>query len=69
MSNAISHFFAMGGYALYIWPAYGVSAVVLGWIAIASWRRTKANEAELKKLQDQSPHRRRRASVQVEETP
>ena len=55
MSDAISHFLAMGGYALYIWPAYGVSAVVMGWIAIASWRRTKVNEAELKKLQDAEP--------------
>jgi hypothetical protein len=40
----------------------------MGWIAIASWRRTKVNEAELKKLQDQSPHRRRRAAVRAEET-
>jgi heme exporter protein D len=68
MSDAISDFFAMGGYALYIWPAYGVSTVVMAWIAIASWRRTKANEAELKKLQELSPHRRRRAAVQAEET-
>lgn len=26
----MAHFFAMGGYAVYIWPAYGVSAAGLG---------------------------------------
>jgi heme exporter protein D len=24
-----SHFFAMGGYAVYVWSAYGVAALVL----------------------------------------
>lgn len=27
--SAVAHFFAMGGYALYVWGAYGVTAVVM----------------------------------------
>lgn len=29
MLNTISQWFTMGGYSLYIWPAYGVVCVVL----------------------------------------
>ncbi len=36
---AMSDFFAMGGYAAYIWPAYGVSAVVLAGLGLLIWRR------------------------------
>jgi heme exporter protein D len=40
----MSAFFEMGGYAGYVWPAYGVAALVLiglGWTSIAAYRRTK----------------------------
>jgi heme exporter protein D len=40
----MSAFFAMGGYAGYVWPAYGVAAAVLigmAWTSIATHRRTK----------------------------
>lgn len=30
-----SEFFHMGGYALYVWIAYGVTLVVLGMVALA----------------------------------
>jgi len=32
MTGSMTHFFAMGGYAAFVWPAYGVS---LGGIALA----------------------------------
>ncbi len=32
-----STFFAMGGYAAYVWPAYAISVVSLLALAIASW--------------------------------
>ena len=64
--TSVIKFFEMGGYAVYVWSAYAVAAVVLAGIAIASWRRTRTHEAELQALQDASPHRRRRAS-RVEE--
>jgi heme exporter protein D len=66
MMDAMMHFLAMGGYAAYVWPAYGLMAVVLAGIAYFSWRRAKAYEAELQALQEASPHRRRRAA-RVEE--
>jgi heme exporter protein D len=46
----MSHFLAMGGYAAYVWPAYGVS--LLGLIAalvltLRAYRKAKAMLAEL----------------------
>ena len=39
-------FFAMGGYAMYVWPAYAVFFIVLAWdwIAPAFRRRQLLNE-------------------------
>ena len=40
----MSGFFAMGGYAAFIWPAYGVSALALiaaAWQCWAAWRAAK----------------------------
>ena len=34
----------MGGYAAYVWPAYGIALLVLGgmsWTSIANYRRTR----------------------------
>jgi heme exporter protein D len=33
----MSAWLAMGGYAAYVWPAYGVGLVVLGGLAAFSW--------------------------------
>jgi heme exporter protein CcmD len=44
--------FDMGSYGIYIWPAYGVSAVALiGAVVwtVTSWRRAKAKLAALEK--------------------
>lgn len=35
----MSDFFAMGGYAAYVWPAYGLSALGLGGLVVWTWRR------------------------------
>jgi heme exporter protein CcmD len=45
-------FWAMGGYAQFIWPAYGVSA--LGLIAAVAWTlgAYKAAKARLKALEE-----------------
>lgn len=46
----MSEFFNMGGYAGYIWPAYGVSALVLiGLIvqSLAAYRRASREVANL----------------------
>ena len=44
--------FDMGAYGVYIWPAYGISALgILGAIVwtLVSWRRAKAKLAALEK--------------------
>ena len=41
----------MGGYAVYVWPAYAVAVVILGGIAVQSWRRYRASLRELGRLQ------------------
>jgi heme exporter protein D len=41
----MAEFFAMGGYGVYIWPAYGVSVLTLAVAVIASLRaHAKARE-------------------------
>ena len=40
----MSEFFAMGGYAGYIWPAYVISIGALIVLGVASWRALKHNE-------------------------
>lgn len=37
-------FFEMGGYAAYVWPAYGVSALALIVLAVLSWRAMRRSE-------------------------
>jgi heme exporter protein D len=37
-------FFAMGGYAAFVWPAYAVSVAALAAVAFASWRGMKRSE-------------------------
>ena len=46
--------FDMGTYAVYIWPAYGVSALALIGVALwtlLAWRRAKARLAQLEERQ------------------
>ena len=52
------NFLAMGGYAAFIWPAFGIAAVVLTVLFLASWRAAKAREAELDAMPQ--PERRER---------
>ncbi len=49
--TAIESWFAMGGYAGFVWPAYGVAAIVLGGLALVSWRRHRRSGDTLARLQ------------------
>lgn len=43
----MAEFFAMGGYAVYIWPAYGIAAAVIIGLFVWSWHGLgKAGRAE-----------------------
>jgi heme exporter protein D len=44
MMDAIAQYLEMGGYARFVWPAYGVAVILLAGMAIASvtgWRRQR----------------------------
>jgi heme exporter protein D len=47
----MSEFFAMGGYAGYVWSSYGIAAVVLFLNAFSSWRRHQSILQRLKRLE------------------
>ncbi len=38
---------ALGGYGAFVWPAYGASALVLGWLWVSSLRRLRGLEHAL----------------------
>ena len=48
----MSSFFAMGGYAAFIWPAYGVSAVALVAMIWQSWSAWRIARKKLQALED-----------------
>ncbi len=47
---AVSDFFAMGGYAAFVWPAFGFAALVLIGLLAQSWWAARRREAELEQL-------------------
>ena len=58
MPAGLSHWLAMGGYAAYVWPAYGVAAVVIGGLALVSILSARAARRELLRLQPDEPRGR-----------
>lgn len=57
--DKISAFFAMGGYAGYVWPTYVLAVVVLAGVLVASVRSARHNERALEAAQSLRPGRRR----------
>ena len=49
--SAIAGVLQMGGYAGFVWPAYGVAAAVLGGLALFSWRRHRRSSETLARLE------------------
>lgn len=48
--SGIADYFAMGGYAAYVWPAYGLAIGVLGVLSAQSWRRYRHSRDALDEL-------------------
>jgi heme exporter protein D len=46
----LTEFFAMGGYAAYVWPAYGFAALVLIALLVQSWRAARRRVSELEQV-------------------
>ncbi|OAN18584.1 transcriptional regulator [Photobacterium jeanii] len=46
--ESFSDFLAMGGYASYVWSAYGISFLAMLWILMSSLNKKRRLMAELK---------------------
>lgn len=55
----VSGFLAMGGYAGFVWPAFGLAAVVMAGLVLVSLRELHAREAEVAALESAPPPARR----------
>ena len=51
MTDGLASFLAMGGYAAYVWPAYGVTLAVLAGLALWSLGAYRRRQRELERLQ------------------
>ncbi len=49
--SAVATYLAMGGYAVFVWPAYGLTFAVLGGLAFVSWRRHRDSIRTLDRVQ------------------
>ena len=58
MVEDLGRYLAMGGYAAFVWPAYGMAFAVLGGLAWYSWRCYRASMAALARLQRELGSRR-----------
>jgi len=52
--DGIGKFLDMGGYAAYVWPALGLTVLVLVGLLIASVKSARRREAELAQLEAES---------------
>lgn len=50
----------MGGYAVYVWSSYGVTAAILLALLIIAWREARRREAEVDRLRAAGVDPRRR---------
>lgn len=53
--QAIRDFIVLNGYGAYVWPAFGVAALVLAWMAMDTLRRLRASESLLDDMQKDDP--------------
>jgi heme exporter protein D len=56
--SSVGAYLAMGGYAVYVWPAYALSMAALGGVGLCSWRRYRGSVRRLEQLQRQLGARR-----------
>jgi heme exporter protein D len=47
----IEHFLAMGGYAIFVWPAFAVAAVIMTGLAVQSVTGYRRRRRELARLE------------------
>ena len=47
--NSLSEFLNMGGYAVFVWSAYGICAVVMVWNLLHARQQAKLTEQHIKR--------------------
>jgi heme exporter protein D len=52
--NSLADFFAMGGYAAFVWPAYGIAALVLIGLLAVSWHQLRHAREMLRRYDSQT---------------
>jgi len=57
--DTLEHFLSMGGYARFVWPAYGFAVLVLGGMALQSYRAWRRQQSLWSALASARPQRRR----------
>ncbi len=60
--DEIRNFFEMGGYAAFVWPCFGLTALVMLGLLVTTLRDLRARERRLQQLEAQRPARRRRGA-------
>ncbi len=55
----MTQFRAMGGYAQFVWPAYGIAVLVLGGMALQSYRAWRRQQTLWSTIGATRPQRRR----------
>lgn len=48
--TSFANWLAMGDYGVFIWPAYGLTALLLVVFVVSSWRSLRARQRELRRL-------------------
>ena len=52
--QSLADFFAMGGYAGFVWPAYGIAALVLVGLLGVSWHQLRQAREMLRRYDSQT---------------
>jgi heme exporter protein D len=50
VGTQVAGFLAMGGYAAYVWPAFGFTVAVMAGLFAQSWRAARAADRDLAEL-------------------
>ena len=63
--GSVASFLEMGGYGGFVWPAFGLTALLMIALLLDSLRRLRAGRRALERLEAQMPQRRRRGEEPV----
>ena len=61
--DVIHEFLTMGGYAAFVWPAFGITVVVMVGLLVASLRGLRQERQTLELMENARPRRRGRAKA------